>query len=277
MIKQDVKIIKADLTQHEFIYLIPLSDLHIEEPQSDVDAFCGYVDWIKKKKNAYAVLVGDLFTMPTRKELVLFEIIDDANKVGRKIMTPDDALDKLEELLKPISQKIIGACTGGHELKNMFRVVGSDYTLQLMKRLGREDVYARDGGVLKVKVKPLNSRDNEFFRIVFTHGWGGARTRGAKIRKLEYLAQNHHADIYILAHDHTQNLARDNYLEYPGWDGTRAVTHRKLLVSSGSFRGYGGYPFRAGYQPADLGTPRIRIGKKIDENGVVRKDIHASI
>lgn len=276
-IKADVKIIKADLSKHEFIYLVPLSDLHIEEPQSDVDAFKGYVDWIKKHKNAYAMLVGDLFTMPTKQSTPdLFEIIKDAKEVGREIMTADDALDKLEELLKPIADRIIGACSGGHELKNMFRVVGSDYTLQLMKRLGREQAYTRDGGVLLIKTKALTNSDDTVFKVVFTHGWGGARTRGAKIRKLEYLAQAFDADIYILAHDHTQNIARDNYLSVEGWQTPRIKARRKMLISAGSFRGYAGYPFKAGYQPSDLGTPRIRIDKKL-EDGTIKKDIHASI
>ena len=79
------------------------------------------------------------------------------------------------------------------------------------------------------------------------------------------------------SHDHTQNIARDNYLTVPQWEDSKIVIHRKLLVSTGAFRGYAGYPFRSGYQPSDLGTPRIRIGKRIGEDGTVRKDIHSSL
>ena len=50
----------------------------------------------------------------------------------------------------------------------------------------------------------------------------------------------------------------------------------KVLVSTGWFLEYQGYPLRSGYQPADLGTPRIKIAKKI-EDGTAKKDIHASI
>ena len=268
--RMDVKIIKADLSQHEFIYLLPLSDFHIGAPQANIPAIKGYIDWIKAHKNAYTLLNGDLFNAATKQstpELYEYE----------EMITPDKELVMLEELLKPIAKKILAACSGGHELRNLFKTVGADYTWHLMRNLGIEERYTRDGGVLLIKTKPLTSKDNIFFSCIFTHGWGGARTRGAKLRKLEYLSQSFHADIYILSHDHTQNLTRDNYLTVPRWTSLSPVVHRKLLVSTGGFLGYAGYPLRQGYQPADMGTPRIRIGKRVDENGVVRKDIHSSI
>lgn len=194
-----------------------------------------------------------------------------------ELVPPDVTLNELEELFKPIANKILAACSGGHELKNMFRAVGADYTYRLMRDLGIEERYSRDGGVLQVVTKPLSKSDNTIFNVVFTHGWGSARTRGAKIRKLEYLASAIHADCYIMSHDHTQNLARDNYLMPPEWKVNTLGVHRKLLVSTGAFRGYGGYPLRSGYQPTDMGTPRIRIDKKLNEDSTVRKDIHASI
>ena len=276
MIKQNVKIIKADLSKHDFIYLVPLSDFHWDEPQSDHGAIKGYIDWIASHKNAYTLLNGDLVTAPTDKSVAnLYEMAEPGGMI--EFPSLDQCSDELETLLKPIAKKILAACSGGHELKNVFRASGSDWTYNLMKRLGIEDRYARDGGVLLMRTKPANINDNTFFTAVFTHGWGGARTRGAKIRKVEYLAQGFHADMYILSHDHTQNLGRDNYLEVPSWDLTHPQVHRKLLVSTGAFRSYAGYPLRSGYQPSDLGTPRIRIGKKVNEYGQVRPDIHASI
>tara|TARA_Y100000310_G_C20666795_1_gene807963 strand:- start:255 stop:1067 length:813 start_codon:yes stop_codon:yes gene_type:complete len=270
MQQQDVRIIKVDLSQHDFIYLLPLSDLHIGAPQTDLKAIRGYVQWIAQKKNAYTILNGDLFNAATKHSTSELYEYDE-------MITPDKELVMLEELLNPIRKKILAACSGGHELKNLFKAVGSDYTWHLMRNLGREEVYTRDGGVLLLKIKALNSRDNIFFSAVYTHGWGGARTRGAKIRKLEYLAEAWDADMYILSHDHTQNLSRSNYLTIPRWDTVNPVVRRKMLISTGGFLGYAGYPMRAGYQPADMGTPRIRIGKKIDEHGIIRKDIHSSI
>jgi len=273
---REVKIIKANLSQHEFIYLVPLSDFHIDEPQCDHEAIKGYIDWIASHDNAYTLLNGDLVTAPTKESLAS---VYEMGEPGGRIEFPslDQCADELADLLSPIADRILAACTGGHEFRHLFRLTGSDWTYNLMKRLGREKVYARDGGVLLIKTKPLTDSDDMFFSAVFTHGWGSARTRGAKVRKLEMLAQAFEVDMVILSHDHTQNLTRDNRLVIPNWESNELDVHRVLLVSTGGFRGYAGYPLRSGYQPADLGTPRIRLAKKVDPDGNIRKDIHGSI
>jgi hypothetical protein len=273
-IKYEVKIIQANLNRHEFIYLVPLSDLHWDEPESDHDTIRGYVRWIKEHENAYTLLNGDLVTAPTATSAAS---VYEMSEPGGTIEFPslDQCQTELVALFKPIRDRILGICSGGHEFTHLFRITGSDWVYNFAVRLGKQNVYARDGGALLIKTKRLTSKDNTVFSVVYTHGWGTARTRGAKLRKLEYLAQGLDADIYVISHDHTQNLARDNYL-VPEWNKGWNV-HRKLLVSTGAFRGYAGYPFRSGYQPSDLGTPRVRIGKRINEDGTVRKDIHASI
>ena len=269
---QQVKIIKADLP-HKFIYLVPLSDFHYDEPPSDHETIQGYIDWIASHDNAYTILNGDLVTAPTPESLAnMYEMGEPGGDI--KFPSLDACTNELEELLSPIKNRILAACSGGHELKHVFKTCGYDWTYNLMKRLGREEVYARDGGILLIKIAPLTPSDNTVFSAVFTHGWGSARTRGAKIRKLEMLAQAFEVDMVILSHDHTQNLTRDNRL-VPLWDGLDV--HRVLLVATGGFRGYSGYPFRSGYQPADLGTPRIRLDKKVDPDGNIRKDIHGSL
>lgn len=275
-IRADVKIIKAVLTQHDFIYLVPLACFHWDEPQSDRQAIRGYINWIKDHKNAYTLLNGDLVTAPTEKSKAsVYEMAEPGEKI--EFPSLDQCANELEELLKPIADRILAACSGGHEFDHLFRLTGSDWTYNLMKRLGREKVYARDGGILLIKTKRLSPNDAIFFSAIFTHGWGSARTRGAKLRKAEYLAEAAEVDMVIISHDHTQNITRRNILTVPTWSAELPVTHRTILVSTGAFRGYAGYPFRMGYQPSDLGTPRIRIGKRVNPNGSVRKDIHGSI
>jgi len=276
VIKQDVKIIKAALTEHDHIYLVPLSDFHWDEPQSDHDGIKGYVDWIKNHKNAYTILNGDLLTLlgVRRGYGDLYEKGEPAGMI--ELMSPDLAEQQMTDLLKPIAERILAICSGGHELNNMYSVCGTDITYRICRNLGIERLYARDGGVLLMKTKPLTKNDDLFFSAVFTHGWGGARTRGSKLRKAEYLAEAFETDMVIISHDHTQNVTRRNTLNIPSWDSDRVGVHRTMLISTGAFRGYSGYPFRAGYQPSDLGTPRVRIGKKV-EDGVAKKDIHASI
>lgn len=257
--------VTADLREHDFIYLIPLADLHIGSPQCSLEAIQGYIDWIKRRHNAYTLLNGDILNCATKESTP--ELYED-------LVTPDQALEQAEKVLKPIKDRILGISAGGHEL-SIFHLTGTDYMWHLARNLGIENRYMRDGGLIHITLKPLKPRDKTIFTILFTHGWGGARTRGAKVKKVEDLTRNIEADIYVLSHDHTQNLARDNYLVSKP-DGTLEI-RRKLLVSTGGFLTYGGYVFRKGLLPQDLGTPRIRIDKKLDQDGTIRKDIHSSL
>ena len=47
MKKADIKVIKANISQHEFIFIVPLSDSHWDEPQ--------YADWIRGYKSIYTI------------------------------------------------------------------------------------------------------------------------------------------------------------------------------------------------------------------------------
>ena len=126
--------------------------------------------------------------------------------------------------------------------------------------------------------------------IYATHGWGGARTIGAKIKKTEDLVLAVHADCYVLSHDHTQAVHRLNMLEPADFGAVLRSggnpflkIKRKLLVNTGGFIEYAGYIQRKGYTPQDLGTPRIRIEAKRKRYGNKHRreeyylDLHASI
>ncbi len=199
------------------------------------------------------------------------------------LTTPDDAYDKLKARLEPIKSRIIMMTRGGHE-ESIFRKVGHDYMAQLAHDLG-DIPYRPDGGMFGIRL----SKNNHHAIVTgyAVHGWGGARTIGAKVKKAQDLAQVADVDIYILSHDHTQNINRMNILvpprshvscEHPIY----MSVNRKLFINTGGFVKYSGYIRRKGYTPQDLGTPRIRIEFKTDKAekkgfSDYHLDLHASI
>lgn len=42
------------------IYLLPISDLHLGDPQCNIDKLYKYRDWIERTPNAYVLLNGDI-------------------------------------------------------------------------------------------------------------------------------------------------------------------------------------------------------------------------
>ena len=260
--------ILKDLSQYSKIYLIPLSDFHLGDGGAAVDIIQGYIDWIYNHNNAYTILNGDLINAATKESSA--ELYDD-------LTTPDDAYAKVREMLYPIRNRILMITRGNHE-EAIYRKVGHDYMNQLSYDLDNVP-YKPDGGLVGIKLQ-LSSHKGMCW-IYATHGWGGARTIGAKVKKAQDLMNVANADVFILSHDHTQNINRGNIIEPPrskiNFDKPVYTTvRRKLFVNTGGFIRYGGYIQRKGYVPQDLGTPRIRIEMKWAHQEVYL-DLHSSI
>jgi len=264
----EYQIVMKDLSQFSKIYLVPLADFHIGSKDSAIDVIQGYIEWIKNHQNAYTILNGDLMNCAWK---------DSTPDLFEDLTTPDDAYNQLVELVIPIKNRILMMTRGGHE-ESIFRKVGHDYMAQLAHDLGGIP-YHPDGGMVGIRLSHTNH--TFVFFAYATHGWGGARTIGAKVKKVQDLAQVADVDCYILSHDHTQNINRLNILRPPrshlGCE--RAVymqVDRKVMINTGGFVRYGGYIRRKGYTPQDLGTPRILMEIKHKHTGY-EKDLHASM
>ena len=267
-------IVEKDIPFHMF-YVVPLADFHLGAQECAVDVIRGYIDWIQERDNAYTILNGDLMNCAIK---------DSSSELFDDLTTPDTEYNRLRMLLSPIQDKVLMVTRGTHE-GHIYRRVGADYSARLAFDLG--DVpYRPDGGMvmLSARRRPDEDRYRTCFTFYATHGWGGARTIGSKVKKVEELATAVDADVYILSHDHTQNVHRFNHLvpsHLHDKHGKRhLVPHRKLLVNTGGFLKYGGYVAQRGLSPQDLGTPRIRCEVKHERvNGKPRyyKDLHASI
>jgi len=281
------QVVLKDLSQFSQIYLVPLADLHEGSRDADHEVSDGYIQWIKEHDNAFTILNGDLMNCATK---------DSTPELYEDLVTPDQAYKALLKRLTPIKGKILMMTRGGHE-ETIFRKSGTDFMARLSHALRPDKVdetdsskdipYKPDGGMLGIRLARNNL--GALFWLYATHGWGGARTVGAKMNKIEDLAGVANVDIIVLSHDHTQAIHRLNVLDPPRsrvsiskpchWN-----IQRKILINTGGFVQYSGYIQRKGYKPQDLGTPRIRLELKersIRRNGkwtgINFKDLHASI
>lgn len=257
-----------DLSQYKSIELLPFGDLHWGSAECHTEKIIGYRDWVLEQPNRFVVLMGDLMNCSTKSSKA--ELYED-------LTTPDRAYYELVEVLKPIQDRIIMMIRGNHE-EAIFRMSGHDYCAQLAHELG--DVpYKIDGGMFAIRMA-VGEHTNVFTGYA-VHGWGGARTQGAKVNKVDSLTNVADVDIYIIAHDHSQNIHRINSFAPPitnmRWDAPCYMTnHRKIMINTGSFLKYAGYGRRNGYRPQDLGTPKVLLEIKNSEKGYY-KDIHAAL
>lgn len=265
------QIVMKDLSQFPMIYLIPLADFHIGCRNVALDVIQGYIDWIKRRDNAFTLLNGDILNCAAK---------DTTPDLFEDLVTLDDAYAQVRALLMPIKDKILMVTRGGHE-EAIFRRVGADYMARLAYDLG-DIPYKPNGGMVGIKLS--RSNHTAIFFTYAVHGWGGARTIGAKIKKSEDLALAVEADCYVISHDHTQAIHRLNKMCPPKshLSCKRAVyfrIERKLLINTGGFLQYEGYIQRKGYVPQDIGTPRIRMElKNTKKDGLgYFKDLHSSM
>lgn len=265
------QIVMRDLSQFSKVYVVPLADLHEGARDADHEVSDGYIRWIAERDNAFTILNGDLMNCAWK---------DSTPELFEDLTTPDNAYANLRARLEPIKDKILMITRGGHE-ESIFRKVGADYMARLAYDLGNIP-YRPDGGMVGLRMS-FNNAVRVFF-LYATHGWGGARTIGAKVKKVEDLALAADVDCYVLSHDHTQNIHRLNVLRPPRVfkRGKPAYIEidRRLLINTGGFVQYSGYIRRKGYSPQDLGTPRIRLEIKSHTVGSgtrYYKDLHASI
>lgn len=275
------RVVMRDLSQFSKAYLVPLADLHEGARDADHVVSDGYIQWIADHDNALTLLNGDMMNCAWK---------DSTSELWEDLITPDEAYGRLLKRLIPIKSKILMITRGGHE-EAIFRKVGTDFMARLAHALRPDGVaednhsqdipYHPDGGMFGIKLSTANGAHTRMFYGYATHGWGGARTIGAKIKKVEDLAVIANVDVIILSHDHTQALHRLNVLDPPRskvqFERPVYMTmQRKILINTGGFVEYRGYIRRKGYTPQDLGTPRIRLEIK-EAHQHYYKDLHASI
>jgi len=262
-----------DLSKFSKIYLVPLGDFHLGYQGIEMEKVKGYIDWIKNHDNARTILMGDLMDCATKTS---------ATELFDSLTTPDQAYAQIRELLQPVRNKILMIVRGNHE-EAIYRQVGCDYMARLAYDLG-DIPYKPDGGMVGVRLSSDGGVHNIMAYIYATHGWGGARTIGAKVKKAQDLTLCANADIYLLAHDHTANVNRGNILEPPrskvkfNSRGSYMTVGRKLFINTGGFITYGGYVQRKGLTPQDCGPPRILIeAKREGKTSELKLDLHASL
>jgi len=245
-----------------YLELYDLSDVHYGSQYCDVKLISRQLAYVADNPYAFIILGGDWC------ESVLRSSVGD---IYQQVGTPQDQRDWCIEMLYPIKDKILGSTTGNHE-RRITNDTGIDISKDIADALSCP--YDPDGLWLKISFGDGNNamKGRPFTYWVYAdHGYGGARTKGAKIVKLERLASWVHADVYCQSHDHDVVVSPIVYLE-PDPRGTKdsktgfttgaAIAHRKQLVKTSAYLRWGGYARQKGHSPVDLITPTIWLAGK---------------
>lgn len=194
------------------ITIYPLGDWHYGSPQCNEVFISKTINEIEQTKGAYAVLMGDLIENA---------ILGSRSDVYKQLVSPEDQIEHVIELLTPIKGKILFAIAGNHEQRTM-RVVGLNPEQIICSRLMIPYKGFSCGAWFKLeKVK------YGVFTCYFHHNWGGGYTPGGKVNRSRHLRDIFPSvDATFSAHLHTTgrtparvfDVRADRIVEQVGYD-----------------------------------------------------------
>ena len=233
-----------------------LSDLHIGDPNADMNAVHERVNQIADDPHGLCILNGDIMNTAIRTGV---------SDIYAEIVPPMEQIKMATELFKPIKDKIIGGDTGNHE-NRVYKTDGSDMMRFVCRDLGIEEKYSPEGRLIFLRFgnKPAkersNGRDNQkmIYTIYATHGTGGGRKEGAKAIRLADMAGIVDADCYVHSHSHLPMIMKQAFFRVD-IQNRQARAVDKLFVNDAAALNYGGYGQAAEYKPMSRKSPVIHL------------------
>lgn len=285
----------SSLSEKQEVIVAPFNDIHFNTEECDKDRFLRYISWgvkeIKRGNHLVGIGLGDYndFLSPSERAALV------SAKGGYGLH--ETSLQQMDTWVEGITQTFAAAVQpwSGHIrmlLKGhhqycyspmakgpLRRYRGSSTTEHLCELLGC--AYGGQLGVID-----LNFGNNLHLTVVGTHGYGGARTAGARVTKrirmneVYTLPPASTGILYLMAHDNTKMAISDNVLTH---ENGKYVAKKRTYCGTGSFqRAYpdnepdGGYVEEIMLPPSDLGAVVTRIRKE-KRNGRWRLDWHTSV
>ena len=236
---------KVDISEN-VMRIFVLADLHIGDGLMDKDRLEQFIDDVMADDSNYIIINGDLINNETRQSV---------SDIFGAVMTPDEQIDYLVELLEPMRDKILVMIEGNHELRS-YKSDGILVIKRVARELGIENCYSNGAYLLFIDI------DGVTYSIYGKHGTGGGKTVGVKANRLIDMLDNVNADIFIHSHTHTLLVCRalGNYI-HPATNEQNEVDH--LYLNSSAFLKFGGYGEEQGFRPASTLYPHIILNTKV--------------
>ena len=242
----------------EEIKVIPLSDWHIGSPQCDEVLIRQVCEYVEQHDDVYVILNGDLVDNNLRNSV---------GNVFDQTMSPLEQVNRAAYYLQNIAKqkKIINMTSGNHEDRGDKE--GLSPSQLLLAKLMQYDPtlnerYCEDGAYTFVT---LSRGGNKKHRLTFTifnlHGNGNGSRIGAKISRLDDMANIIPAHIYIRSHTHLPETHRGVMMSV-NINNHTVREEPCVFVNTNAYLKYGGYGAKAGMKPTSRAIPVITLKVK---------------
>lgn len=244
-----MRTVKIDLSKDiKAIDVHIFADEHIGDPHTNMGYLKKRIEIVKNTPNAYAILNGDLMDNSTKTSV---------GDPYSQTHNPQDQMDMLVELFKPIKNKILCITQGNHEART-YKKEGIDIMKNVAGRLGLDSRYSPESILLFLRFGMTHRKRKSLHTFYVTHGSGGGRKEGAKAIRLADLASIADVDVYVVGHTHLPMIFKESFFRVS--DSTSSLEKvNKLFVNSSANLEYGGYGETIGCKPACITKPIIHL------------------
>lgn len=240
------------------IKIIPLSDWHIGSPQCDEVLIKQVCDYIESHDDVYCILNGDLVDNNLRNSV---------GNVFDQTMSPLDQVVRAAYYLQGIAKKgkIINMTSGNHEDRGDKE--GLSPSQLLLAKLMQYDPslnerYCEDGAYTFLTLcREANKKHKLTFTIFNLHGNGGGSKIGAKITRLDDMANIIPAHIYIRSHTHQPETHRGLMMSV-SLNNHTVREEPCVFINCNAYLKYGGYGAKGGMKPLSRAIPVITLKMK---------------
>lgn len=277
---------KAISLGNRTLRIIPIGDVHYNTDECDRERYGRLIarakEWIAAGDPTFGIGIGDYndAISPSERASIV------AAKGGFGLH--DTTLRELDRAAKRITDRFyritkglpfLGLCEGHHwmtfsglmEPRKYRAASTTEYLCDLL-----ECKFLGTLGIID-----LSFGSNLTLRIAATHGYGSARTAGARVQKRVRMMEVVNANIYLMGHDDEKMVKGAQILDFD--NSGRFISKKVAFVATGSFqrayhlgRSSGDYVEQLMLPPAQLGVAIIEIRVE-SRKGRKHLDWHVSI
>ncbi len=231
--RSEFDLIKYHFEKNQDITIIPISDVHLGAAEHMAKEWGSFIQQVKSTPNCYVTLGGDLINNATRNSV---------SNIFEETMRPREQKRVIVEMLEPIKDRILCACSGNHERRSG-KDADDDPTYDIMCKLDLEHIYRENIAFMKIQ---FGRRDacgslNPTYIFAVTHGAGGGILTGGSVNKNErfgYVVDG--MDCLIVGHTHKPWVTQPSKIKIDAHNNKVSIKPFKI-VSSTSWLEYGGY------------------------------------
>lgn len=255
---------KSDSKKDTFL-IRPFFDLHVGTKSCDLDQLRKDIDFVKKRKNCYWYLGGDMIdAINVSDKRADFKTFDNRSMKGLNNLIYEQ-VEEVYNLFKPIQDRLMWVQDGNHET-----AVANRYYIDATTILAQKFKAPNLNYMAYVRLAFLNNKGGgdrkgaSVIKLLSHHGYGSGRRTPAKLNAVMQMSTIAEADIYVMGHNHGWASTIEESFDLSRSRTLRLKKKDKLYVLAGTYmktytEGFSSYGERAGYSPTRIGSPVIVI------------------